>query len=655
MVVTVDIFDFWKTVAIEMKVWLIDTSPAPTHVLMVLFRLLARLLAAARPGLGTVRTISSLVRRSRVSITREPLFLVDWRATIQLLTRCRCLHFSFAVPHPSGGSLLPSEHVPAEEHSCCTGCGVVLQSRDQNRRGYIPEGVWKRFQGNEPAGSNTDESKDTADTTLICQRCFKLKYYSSALNVTVPEDEYLHHLRHLKEKRALILLVVDVTDFPGSLFPDLSSLIKQGNPIFIVANKIDLLAGYSTRDLSRLGEHMRAVGMERSLQGCQVTQVLFVSAKEGTGIRSLTRSIVTHWGNRGDVYLLGCTNVGKSSLFNHLLWSLCGAQPGQWSPADELTAPAATISQWPGTTLDLLSFPIMSMGKRRRLLAQARRRKKQNLSLDGEDIDHLTQWPPSSISAAPIQGDFPDTEEVPPVHAPVDVIQVDEVLEEIGLRKKLSQTDQRQPVATSSIDTASSDARPQHRFWLHDTPGAVNSTQLINLLTTEELKLCLPQKPLVPRTFILKPGQTLLIGGLARLDYTQGDVSAYFTVFCSSRIPIHATRLDKADTVYSKNLGGPLLMVPCGDAERLSWFPALLGEEHTVTGVGWKSSCADIVLSSAGWVAVTMGVDMKVSLKAFTPSGKGMFVRVPSLFPSAVNERGKRSRKGNRTSYKGRK
>lgn len=45
--------------------------------------------------------------------------------------------------------------------------------------------------------------------------------------------------------------------------------------------------------------------------------------------------------------------------------------------------------------------------------------------------------------------------------------------------------------------------------------------QLINILTTEELRLGLPKKPLKPRTFIMKPDQTLFLGGLGRLDYTQ--------------------------------------------------------------------------------------------------------------------------------------
>ena len=48
-----------------------------------------------------------------------------------------------------------------------------------------------------------------------------------------------------------------------------------------------------------------------------------------------------------------------------------------------------------------------------------------------------------------------------------------------------------------------------------------SSSQLINLLTTKELNIALPKKPLKPRTFILRPGQCLLLAGLARLDYVE--------------------------------------------------------------------------------------------------------------------------------------
>lgn len=54
----------------------------------------------------------------------------------------------------------------------------------------------------------------------------------------------------------------------------------------------------------------------------------------------------------GDVYLVGCTNVGKSTLFNALLQSdYCKVK------AVDLIQ-RATTSPWPGTTLNLLKVMI---------------------------------------------------------------------------------------------------------------------------------------------------------------------------------------------------------------------------------------------------------------------------------------------------------
>ena len=65
-------------------------------------------------------------------------------------------------------------------------------------------------------------------------------------------------------------------------------------------------------------------------------------------------------------------------------------------------------------------------------------------------------------------------------------------------------------------------------------------SQLINHLTTDELRLGLPKKSLKPRTFILKPGQCLFLGGLGRLDYE--SVSCDEAVQrISSRQPFHVT------------------------------------------------------------------------------------------------------------------
>ena len=41
----------------------------------------------------------------------------------------------------------------------------------------------------------------------------------------------------------------------------------------------------------------------------------------------------------------------------------------------------------------------------------------------------------------------------------------------------------------------------------------------------------------------------------------KGQASAYFTVFAASYLPIHTTKIEKADDVYARNVGTHLLKV----------------------------------------------------------------------------------------------
>ena len=125
--------------------------------------------------------------------------------------------------------------------------------------------------------------------------------------MSVSDDDYLKHLSHLKDKTALILLMVDVLDFPGSLFPDLGHLLLPTSPVIIVANKKDLLPKGTANLLKRFEGHLMQEAKETSLKGCFVKEVRFVSAKTGEGVEGLSNEIIRFWGNRGDVYLLGCS------------------------------------------------------------------------------------------------------------------------------------------------------------------------------------------------------------------------------------------------------------------------------------------------------------------------------------------------------------
>ena len=85
-----------------------------------------------------------------------------------------------------------------------------------------------------------------------------------------------------------------------------------------------------------------------------------------------------------------------------------------------------------------------------------------------------------------------------------------------------------------------------------------------------------------------------------------------------------------------------MLGVPMGGEERLKHWPPLVPKEIDLKGKGWKESCADIVLSTAGWVSITQGPDSECVLRAFTPEGRGIFVRQPPMLPFAYKLRGKK-------------
>lgn len=271
------------------------------------------------------------------------------------------------------------DNVPLVEkiNSTCSGCGANFQSCDPDARGFVPKSKLDML---EKLSSGTEETSpsNTNISPIICKRCFSLKQYNTALNISLSSDDYLRYLGHLREKKALVLLMVDVSDFPGSVFPDLYTLISPDSQIVIVANKVDLIPKDTPADFWNHFKKMLIGECKRlSLADREIACVHFVSAKTGLGVGELAKDIVKSWGNRGDVYLLGCTNAGKSTLFNRLLVYMCGVKPGELNTDSKAFAPMATISQWPGTTLGLLSFPIMSVGKRRRLMAQAQARKYQ--------------------------------------------------------------------------------------------------------------------------------------------------------------------------------------------------------------------------------------------------------------------------------------
>lgn len=207
----------------------------------------------------------------------------------------------------------------------CYGCGAALQTEHEDRPGYVP--------------ASALESAREKGEEVLCRRCFRIKHYNDAVTVTVDRDAYLRLLAGIAGTDSLVVHIVDLFDFEGSVISGLHRFVGR-NPVLLVANKVDLLPRVTNRE--RLLGWVRRQAKE---QGLTIADAVLCSARRNEGIAELAEAIARLGGPR-DVHVVGATNVGKSALINRLI-----AAYGDWER--ELT-----VSRYPGTTLDAVRIPL---------------------------------------------------------------------------------------------------------------------------------------------------------------------------------------------------------------------------------------------------------------------------------------------------------
>lgn len=189
--------------------------------------------------------------------------------------------------------------------------------------------------------------------TMTCQRCHFLKNYNLSLQLTVDPEEYVRMISSIQDKFALAILMVDLVDFPCSIWPQIVDVLGPKRPVFVVGNKVDLLPQDSKRYLDHVRACLEQTLIDSGFAANNIRHTCLISAETNYGIEDMITNLHDIWGSKGDVYLVGCTNVGKSTLFNSLLRSdYCKVK------ARNLVR-RATASIWPGTTLRMLKFPIL--------------------------------------------------------------------------------------------------------------------------------------------------------------------------------------------------------------------------------------------------------------------------------------------------------
>ncbi|WP_338750267.1 ribosome biogenesis GTPase YqeH [Bacillus sp. FJAT-52991] len=208
----------------------------------------------------------------------------------------------------------------SNEKLICTGCGVEVQTEHPEGLGYAPASALSK-------------------EIIVCQRCFRLKNYNEVQDVPLTDDDFLKILNTLGTTDSLIVKVVDIFDFNGSWLPGLHRFVGK-NPVLLIGNKVDLLP--KSVKPNRLVHWMKQEAREL---GLKPVDVLLVSSMKGQSIQEAIEAI-DYYRNGKDVYVVGCTNVGKSTFINRIIKDVTGEKD------------VITTSHFPGTTLDMIEIPL---------------------------------------------------------------------------------------------------------------------------------------------------------------------------------------------------------------------------------------------------------------------------------------------------------
>ena len=207
----------------------------------------------------------------------------------------------------------------------CIGCGAEIQSENQNKQGYLPKSVVE---------------KSMEENNLVCKRCFRLKNYNEVSDVELGAEDFYKLIKTLSKKDGLIVKVVDIFDFSGSWIEDVIDIVGNNKDIVLVANKLDLLPKSVKQNKIKqwLFKMLKA-------KGIKVKDILLISAIKNHGIEEAAARI-DELRNGKDVYIIGATNVGKSTFINKLIELTTGDKN------------VITTSHFPGTTLGMIGIPL---------------------------------------------------------------------------------------------------------------------------------------------------------------------------------------------------------------------------------------------------------------------------------------------------------
>ena len=191
----------------------------------------------------------------------------------------------------------------------CLGCGIELQTENKETIGYT-----------------------TNIESAICERCFRLKNYGEYKSVTLDNNDYQQIINSIPV-RTLIVYVTDILSL------NLTNLPSRKNAI-LVLTKYDILPK-STKEEKIITKLKNAYP--------NLLDIILISSLKNYNIDKLYNMLNKYSKDR-DIYLIGNTNSGKSTLLNKLIQNYSDNEKAN-----------ITVSMYPSTTLDKLEIKLNNL------------------------------------------------------------------------------------------------------------------------------------------------------------------------------------------------------------------------------------------------------------------------------------------------------
>ena len=186
----------------------------------------------------------------------------------------------------------------------CVGCGAILQDTDPKKDGYV-------------------YSKELS----LCMRCFKIKNYGENLKIDKTNDDYIKILNGINDD--------DIVVYVSSLLTLNLSLLRRFKNVLLVLTKRDVLPK-SVKDV-------KIINYIRNRYN-NISDIVIVSSFKKYNLDILYNKLLKY--KNKNIYFVGMTNSGKSTLINELMKSYTGVDG------------TITTSNYPSTTIDIITRKI---------------------------------------------------------------------------------------------------------------------------------------------------------------------------------------------------------------------------------------------------------------------------------------------------------